>query len=86
MGRIINCDKLQDDLNELFKWSHSNGEWRSMLKTVKSVRCVRSAVDRDYFLGGINNNDNNNNNNNNNILLYSAFLLVIQNALQSVNT
>ena len=30
-----------------------------------------------------NNNDNNNNNNNNNIHLYSAFLLVIQRALQS---
>ena len=54
-------------------------EWRSLLK---SVRCVRSAVDRDYLLGGINNN---NNNNNNNINLYSAFLLVIQSALQSVN-
>ena len=52
-------------------------EWRSLLK---SVRCVRSAVDRDYLLGGINNN-----NNNNNINLYSAFLLVIQSALQSVN-
>ena len=58
------------------------GEWRSILKI---VRCVRSAVDRDYFLGGINNN-NNNNNNSNNINLYSAFLLVIQSALQSVNT
>ena len=31
-------------------------------------------------------NNNNNKNNNNNIHLYSAFLLVIQSALQSVNT
>ena len=31
-------------------------------------------------------NNNNNNNNNNNIHLYSAFLLVIQSTLQSVNT
>ena len=27
------------------------GEWRSMLKSVRV--CVRSAVDEDYFLGGI---------------------------------
>ena len=33
-----------------------------------------------------NDNNNNNNNNNNNIHLYSAFLLVIQSTLQSVNT
>ena len=33
-----------------------------------------------------NSNYNNNNNNNNNIHLYSAFLLVIQSALQLVNT
>ena len=38
--------------------------------------------------GGVqaNNNINNNNDNNNNIHLYSAFLLVIQGPLQSVNT
>ena len=33
-----------------------------------------------------NNNNNNDNNNNDNIHLYSAILLVIQNALQLVNT
>ena len=39
-----------------------------------------------FLACGFNSEDNNNNNNNNNIHLHSAFLLVIQSALQSVLT
>ena len=45
------CDKLLYGLNDLLLL----GEWSSMLKIVKVLRVarVRSAADRDYFLGGI---------------------------------
>ena len=49
------CDRLLYDLNELFKCSHTWGMEFSVKKCkVLRVARVRSVVDRDYFLGGIN--------------------------------
>ena len=42
------CDKLQDDLNELFKWSQTWG-MKFNVKKVLRVAHVRSVVDNDDF-------------------------------------
>ena len=49
-----NGDKLQDDLNELFRWSCTWGmEFNISKCKVLRIARIKSILDRDYFLGGV---------------------------------